>query len=135
MSDDTPTMRSSRPYLVRALIDWIVDSNCTPYLVLSTAVDGVVVPRQHVSDGKIVLNVSGTAIRNFSLEQDELAFDSRFSGENFHISAPVGAVIGVYAKETGQGMAFEPEAAAGAPGGDDPSADDGPRKGPNLKLV
>jgi len=132
--------------LVRALIDWIVDNDCTPYIVLATTVDDVVVPREHVTDDKIVLNVSGSAIRNFSLEDELIVFDSRFNGQDFRISAPVGAVVGVYAKESGQGMAFEvelpakPDLQAGPvdndssdDAGDEPPGKDG--KGPHLKLV
>lgn len=102
-------MKSSRPYLVRALIDWILDNDLTPYVVIRCDVDGVDVPEHYVNDDKIVLNVSPTATRNFSVEQEEINFDSRFDGAARHIHAPIGAVVAVYARENGAGMSFEPE--------------------------
>ena len=121
-----PDMTSSRPYLVRALIDWIIDNGATPYLTIAANEPGVQVPSEHVKDGKIVLNISGDAIRNFGLDNNTVSFDSRFSGQPFHVIAPVGAIIAVYAKETGQGMAFEVETGGG------PLK---PEDGSHLKLV
>ena len=121
-------MTPNRPYLVRALFEWIIDNDCTPYLILGTDVAGVEVPVDYIEDGKIVLNVSPTAVRNLDIGNTEVSFDGRFAGAPHHISAPIGAVLAIYAKETGQGMAFEAEAT------DEPEPpDDTP--GSHLKVV
>lgn len=100
-------MNSSRSYVVNGLITWIVDNSCTPHIVIDSTCNDVVVPQEHVVDGKITLNVSGQATRNFSLTPDGLSFDTRFGGQPFHVQCPVGAIVGVFAKENRQGMAFE----------------------------
>ena len=102
-------MNSSRPYLINALVDWIVDNHCTPYIVVSAEVDGVEVPHEHVSEGKIVLNISANSIRNFDITDEVMTFDSRFGGVPLRVVVPTGAVVAVYAKESGEGMAFEVE--------------------------
>ena len=102
-------MTSQRPYLLKAILDWILDNSCTPYIVIETAVAGVEVPEEHVDNNRIVLNISPNAIRNFNVDQGWITFDSRFSGKIQSIAAPVGAVVAIYAQETGQGMMFELE--------------------------
>jgi stringent starvation protein B len=102
-------MTSNRPYLVRALFDWIVDNNCTPYIILSAGLPGVDVPPEYVEDGKIVLNISPTAVRDLNIANDSVSFDGRFGGRSHRITAPIGGLLAIYAKETGQGMAFEEE--------------------------
>lgn len=106
-------MKSQRPYLVRALYEWIIDSDTTPYVLVSVAADGdIAVPREYVQDGKIVLNVSPTAVRNLELSDTHMTFDGRFSGRAFLVNVPMSAITAVYAKENGQGMMFdEPDAA------------------------
>jgi stringent starvation protein B len=93
--------------------EWILDNNLTPYIIVNTTSPDTKVPPGHAENGKIVLNVSPTAIRNLSITNERLEFDGRFGGSAFHVSAPVGAVLAVYAKESGQGMAFEAEPAGG----------------------
>ena len=100
-------MRSPRPYLIRALIDWIVDNGWTPHLLIAADVDGVEVPRDHVQDGRIVLNVSARAVRGFVCADDTVSFDSRFGGRPFHVVAPMAGVVAVYAQENGAGLAFQ----------------------------
>ena len=125
-------MTSSRPYLIRALLEWIGDNDGTPYLLVAADVDGVAVPRDHVKNGRIVLNVSTAATRNFRLDDEVVEFDSRFNGKPFHVVAPLGAVAAVYAKENGEGMAFEVEQGRQtAPPQGKPEA----RRTPVLKLV
>ena len=102
-------MRSPRSYLVRALIDWIVDSGCTPQIVISNIVDGVRVPQEYVRDGFVTLNVSATAVQNFSIDDDTVSFSARFDGVPHEVSAPVGAIVGVFAGENGAGMGFDAE--------------------------
>ncbi len=98
-----------RPYFLRALYDWIVDSGLTPYLLVSADSDAVQVPREYVSEGKIVLNVSPEAIRDLVLGDESVSFSGRFGGRPFPIAIPLASVQAIYAKETGEGMMFEPE--------------------------
>jgi stringent starvation protein B len=98
---------SHRPYLLRAMHEWVLDNNFTPYVIVSTTGPDVRVPPGHAENGRMVLNLSPSAIRNLSITNEQLAFDGRFAGRAFHVSVPIGAVMAVYAKETGQGMAFE----------------------------
>ena len=102
-------MNSSRPYLVRALYDWIVDNGCTPYVLIDAHVQGVEVPQQYVKDGQIVLNISPGAVANLLISNDDIRFRGRFGGIAVDIFAPVRAVLGIYARENGQGMVFDPE--------------------------
>jgi stringent starvation protein B len=115
-------MKSRRPYLVRAMHEWISDSNCTPHIVVDAGVPGVEVPRQYVQDGKIVLNVSWTATAQLQIGSDELSFSGRFGGASMQVRVPLGAVLAIYARETGQGMIFTDEPEAPPPGGDAPDS-------------
>jgi stringent starvation protein B len=112
-------LKPRRPYLLRALHEWISDSGETPHLVVDAAAEGVIVPRQYVKDGKIVLNVSLSATQALSLGNEFVAFEARFGGVSFAVQVPVRAILGIYARETGQGMIF-PEGDA------DPDPTDGP---------
>lgn len=103
------TMTSSRPYLARALYEWIVDNGCTPYVVVNANRDDVQVPRAHVKDGQIVLNIAPTAVVGLKIDNDALEFNARFGGVAMQIYAPMSAVLGIYARENGQGMIFEAE--------------------------
>ena len=104
------SMTSSRSYIARALYDWILDNNCTPYILVDANRDGVVVPMEYVNDGQIVLNISPTAVRALDMGNDMIAFDGRFGGESLTIYVPVEALMAIYARENGQGMVFEVEA-------------------------
>ncbi len=86
--------------------EWMVDNGFTPHLVVDARRDGVRVPEAHVQDGKIVVNVSPTATRGLSLGNDFVMFEARFGGVSQALSIPVAAVLGIYARETGQGMIF-----------------------------
>lgn len=131
-----PTPRPKRPYLLRAFLDWIVDSGLTPYLLVDATADGVQVPADYVNDGKIVLNVSASAVQGLSLADDAVAFSCRFGGRPFPVHLPMTAVTAVYAKETGEGMVFQPEDFP-PPDGAPPDGDDTPKPpGPgHLKVV
>jgi len=100
-------MTSSRPYLIRAIYDWIVDNNFTPYLLVNAENDSAIIPREYVEDGKIVLNINPTAISNLQLGNDYIMFNARFSGKAMEVSIPVIAVLAIYAQENGQGMMFD----------------------------
>jgi len=102
-------MTSARPYLVRALIDWIIDNDCTPYVVIAADAPGTESLRDYATDDRLVLNVSASATRNLTVDSDSLEVDCRFGGQSVHVGAPIGAVIAVYARETSMGMVFELE--------------------------
>lgn len=103
-------MTSSRPYMIRALYDWIVDNGCTPYLLVDAHAPGVQVPQRFVNkDGQIVLNVAPTAVVDLLIEKEFVGFNARFGGVPTDIYVPCAGVLGVYARENGQGMIFEPE--------------------------
>jgi stringent starvation protein B len=106
-----PVTTSTRPYMVRAMYDWCVDNNCTPFIVV--AVDASVrVPQEFVQNGEIVLNVSLGATSNMTLGNDYIEFKARFGGVARDICVPMGRVSAIYARENGQGMTFPIEAAS-----------------------
>lgn len=128
------TMTSSRPYFIRALYDWIVDNSLTPYLVVFARAEGVEVPQQYVNkEGQIVLNLAPRAVVGLDLGNTGVRFNARFGGIPTDIFVPCHAVLGIYAKENGQGMMFEPEPSAPPP----PSAPEpGPaEKRPSLRII
>ena len=144
-------MNQLKPYLLRATRDWCLDNGLTPHLLVDATAAGVVVPTSHIEDGKIVLNTSPRAIQAFDIDDGGVRFAARFGGKEFFVEAPLNAVLAIYAKESGQGITFPPEAAgatspseaaamptakAGAPPSKEPPpAGTPPRKGPALKLV
>ena len=140
-------MNSSRPYLVRALYEWIVDNDCTPHMLVNAEFPAVQVPQGFASDGQIVLNISPNAVRNLHMDNEAVSFEGRFSGVAHSLFVPVGAILGVYARENGQGMVFELEPPLDSDELDDDVApdDDGPPEGggqpprpsgrPSLKVV
>ncbi|MDH5393990.1 MAG: ClpXP protease specificity-enhancing factor [Gammaproteobacteria bacterium] len=99
-------MTSSRPYLIRALYQWIVDNGLTPYILVDAESPDLVIPREFVQDGKIVLNVAPMAVQGLILADDLITFNARFSGQSMDLSIAVASVLAVYAKENGQGMMF-----------------------------
>ena len=105
-------MTSSRPYLLRALNEWIVDNSFTPHIVVDANRENTVVPREYVESGKIVLNISPFAVQNLVILNDFVSFSARFSGKAMNISVPISAVMAIYAKENGQGMVFAEQVSA-----------------------
>ena len=105
-------MTSNRPYVLRALYEWIVDNGLTPHILVKADADNVNVPEQHVQDGRIVLNISPAAVRDLDLGNEMITCNTRFSGTPFHIVVPIDAILAIYAKENGKGMIF-PEDDAG----------------------
>lgn len=99
-------MTSNRPYLIRAIYDWIVDNNLTPYLLVNADYPDVEVPQEHVNGGRIVLNISPNASRGLHLENDKIVFTARFSGIARQVFVNPAAVLAIYAKENGRGMEF-----------------------------
>lgn len=99
-------MTSNKPYLIRAMYDWIVDNNLTPYLLVNAEYPGVEVPQEHVNGGRIILNISPKSCRGLHLDNDRILFTTRFSGQTMQLFLHPGAVLAVYAKENGRGMEF-----------------------------
>ncbi len=130
------SMTSNRPYLIRAFYDWIVDNELTPYILVDASNPYVQVPREHIRHDRIVLNISPSATRGLLLENDRIVFTARFSGQTEQIFVVPNAVLEIYAKENGRGIAFpieedsEPPPAASGSGADSSS-----KTKPSLKLV
>ena len=97
---------STKPYLVRAIYEWCTDNGYTPYLAVAVN-ETTRVPRAHVRNGEIVLNVSALATHRLQMSNTEVSFTARFSGVAEEIWVPIDRVTAIYAKETGHGMAFE----------------------------
>jgi stringent starvation protein B len=97
---------SRRPYLLRAMHEWMGDSGFTPHVIVDAARPGVEVPSAYVKDGKIVMNVSLHATSRLQLQNHWIEFDARFGGVVHHVRVPIAAVLGIYARETGEGMVF-----------------------------
>jgi stringent starvation protein B len=133
-----PGLSPKRPYLLRALHQWMIDNNQTPHLVVDAAYAGVVVPGEHVQDGRITLNLSYSATSNLVMGNDAISFDARFGGVGRRVLVPVPAVLGIYARESGEGLVFPPEeyAADAGPGKPDPAPTGPPApRRPGLKVV
>jgi stringent starvation protein B len=153
MSEDSALMTSHRPYLLRALYEWIADNGMTPHLLVDATRPAVQVPMHAVKDGKIVLNIAERAVSHLEMGNDTIRFSARFGGVSHPVSVPVGAVLAIYARETGQGMALPDEALASggdaeddavesaqdhSPHGDDdggPDTPTPPRRGSHLRIV
>jgi stringent starvation protein B len=99
-------MNSSRPYIARALYDWLVDNDLTPQIVVNAEVEGVEVPRDYVTNGQIVLNIGVSAVGEFSMNNDAIAFSARFGGKATRLMVPMEALLAIYARENGVGMVF-----------------------------
>lgn len=128
-------MTSSRPYLIRAMYQWVVDNGMTPHLLVDASNEDCMVPAEHVQDGKIVLNIAPMAISGLTLGDDDITFSARFSGKSQSIQAPVQAVLAIYAKENGQGMMFSEDENTTDTGHDDGTDPDPDKPKPTLRVV
>ena len=132
-------MSSNRPYLLRALYQWIGDNSMTPYLLVDASREGVLVPPATIKDGRVVLNIAGRAVAGLDLGNREVRFKARFGGISQHVVVPVAAVLAIYAQETGQGMMLPEDGAGTLPAEgplDDPEPPgEGPRRGGHLRVV
>jgi stringent starvation protein B len=142
MSDDAPRMTSHRPYLLRALYEWIADNGMTPHLLVDATQPGVQVPAHTVKDGKVVLNIAERAVAQLELGIDAVRFTARFGGVSQPVKVPVAAVLAIYARETGQGMALPDDATASGPDEPPDPTPDAPgddattsRRGSHLRVV
>lgn len=102
-------MTPHRPYLLKAFYDWILDNDCTPFLVVNANYFGTEVPQDFISDGQIVLNIAPHAVVNLQMNFAEISFNARFSGKPQKVFVPMGAAVAIYARENGAGTVFEPE--------------------------
>lgn len=115
----TTKMTSSRPYLIRAIYDWIVDNQLTPYVLVNAEYPGVEIPQEYVTAGRVILNISPESCRGLHLDNDRIVLTTRFSGRTVQLALVPGAVLAIYAKENGRGMEFNDD-----DGGDLPPASD-----------
>ncbi|WP_242110698.1 ClpXP protease specificity-enhancing factor [Luteimonas aquatica] len=120
MSDVSPAMTSHRPYLLRALYEWIADNGMTPHVLVDATQPGVRVPAHTVKEGKVVLNIAERAVAKLEMDNESIRFTARFGGVSHPVTVPVSAVLAIYARETGQGMALPEE----IPGGEARDEDD-----------
>jgi stringent starvation protein B len=102
-------MTSNRPYLIRALYEWIIDNGMTPHMLVDAEHPTAIVPTAFVDDGRIVLNVAPQAVQALELGNTVIRFSARFGGSPFAVEMAPQAVIGLYARENGQGMLFPEE--------------------------
>jgi stringent starvation protein B len=145
---------SQRPYLLRAMLDWIVDNGWTPHLIVDARSESVMVPRQFVTEGFIRLNISASATQTFRIDAEAVEFQARFGGVSHFIHVPLDHVLAIVARENGKGLAFTTEQAAEPAGGaalqpsmqaahegndaqppEPPTSPDRPRQRPSLKVV
>lgn len=127
-------MTSLKPYLIRAIYEWIVDNSLTPHLLVSTDNTDTIVPEAFIEDEKIVLNIRPEAVQGLSMGNEFIEFNARFGGKPMHITVPVPAVLAIYGKENGKGMVFDLENENDT----DPTLppkDNAPIKPPQLRIV
>jgi stringent starvation protein B len=123
-------MTSSKPYLIRALYEWILDNDNTPYILVDTGYDQVMIPKGISSDGKVVLNLAPAAIQDLEMTNEYVSFSARFNGVAEQIYCPVTSLLAIYARENGEGMMFPSEE------NEAESPDQEPKpKGPSLKVI
>jgi stringent starvation protein B len=130
----TISVTSNRPYLLRAMYDWISDNGLTPYILVDAASPGVTVPKSAVKDGRIVLNVAQRAVAQLDLGKEYVRFTARFAGVSQIVEVPMSGILAIYAQENGQGMMFPAESQPPpAPGPTGEAVV--PKKGPHLRVV
>lgn len=129
---DSPPMTSHRPYLLRALYEWIVDNGMTPHVLVDAGQPGVRVPQHAVKDGKVVLNIAERAVARLQMDNEAIRFSARFGGVSHPVEVPIPAVVAIYARETGHGMVLPEDVFGGSPDpdGGPPTPPDGNDDGP-----
>ena len=123
-------MTSSKPYLIRALYEWILDNENTPYILVDATSDKLVIPAGIASDGKVVLNLSPRAVEKLEMTNEYISFSARFNGVAQDVYCPIASLMAIYARENGEGMMFPAEETDTGDSGTDPKS-----KGPTLKIV
>lgn len=137
------TMTSQKPYLIRAIHEWLLENGCTPYVLVNTLYEGVEVPNDYVKDNRIVLNIAPDAVRDLSLANDWISFSARFAGKPMTIFIPIMSVQAIYGKENNEGMFFPEEPAptpptnppTPSPNNTDKNASSSGNSRPSLKVV
>jgi len=127
--NDVSRMTSHRPYLLRALYEWIVDNGMTPHLLVDATRPGVRVPAHTVKEGRVVLNIAERAVARLSMDNEAVSFTARFAGVSHPVLVPIYAVLAIYARETGQGMALPEDQGSAAGGPDEDQTDGSPEHG------
>jgi stringent starvation protein B len=130
-------MTSSRPYILRAIHQWIADNGLTPHLLVNASFPGTRVPERYIDNGKIILNISERAVSDYHQDNDWIMFQARFGGRSQEIVIPLPAVLAIYAKENGKGMVFGQEdngSGDSPPTPQPPAGAPKPRK-PRLQVV
>jgi stringent starvation protein B len=102
-------MTSSKPYLIRALYEWLLQNDVTPYLLVDSNFYGVMIPQGTANDGKVVLNLTPSAIQALELDNEFVAFSARFGGVAQNVYCPMASILAIYAQENGEGMVFNEE--------------------------
>lgn len=133
MSNGMSGMTPNRPYLLRAMHEWIVDNGLTPQIVVDAGHEQVRIPPSCAQDGKVVLNISASAVRGLRLGNEWVEFSARFGGAPYDVAAPVHTVLAIVARENGVGMSFPEQPSDGPAPGGSPSPE--PRGRPNLRVV
>ena len=129
-------MTSSKPYLVRALYEWVLDNDNTPYILVDTSSDQVSIPNGIASDGKVVLNLAPAAIQNLEMTNDFISFSARFNGVGEQIFVPVTSLLAIYARENGEGMMFPSDEENDSTDADGEAVKPSPKSaGPTLKVI
>ena len=128
-------MNSSQPYLLRAIYEWIVDNEMTPYLLVNAESPDVQVPIEYVNNGKIMLNIAPEAVQGLTMSGSDIDFHARFNGTAVHVFLPVNAALAIYAKENGRGMVFNEEDETPPDGSRNTSTKDKNKGAPTLRLV
>jgi len=108
MSEQEFSLSPTRPYMARAIYEWVCDNNMTPYLLVDATRPNTMVPEQFIKDGQIVLNIVPHAVHALHMSNDAISFSARFGGVSRDIYVPMAAVLGIYARENGQGLFFDP---------------------------
>jgi stringent starvation protein B len=152
MSESGTETTLQRPYLLRAMHEWMTDNDLTPHIVVDVAAAPAGLPVEYAKDGKLVINVSYSATQNLSIGNESASFAARFGGVSRHLDVPIPAILGIYARESGQGMIFSSEsaraddaaiqsgkAAQNDAASKEPTADSSPEKPerarPQLKII
>jgi len=123
----------SRPYLVRAIYEWILDNGLTPYILVDATMAGVEVPQAYVNEGQIILNIAPQAVQGLELGNEQVGFNARFGGTPTDVWVPIPAIVAIYAQENGRGMVFTEEEGQPPPDAPGPASPGGGR--PSLKIV
>ena len=147
---DAPLMTSHRPYILRALYEWIADNGMTPHLLVDATQAGVQVPASAVKEGKVVLNIAERAVVRLMIDNDAVSFTARFGGVSHAVIVPIDAVVAIYARENGQGMELPPDIVAQGsappteamserddtpPDDEPPHSEPPPKRGGHLRIV